>query len=294
MAQFIYTMKGLGQDLSARLGRLSRTSGSRFSTARRSASRRERRRQVDAAQDHGRARAATIRARRRCRPATRSATCRRSRSSIATKNVLGNVEEGVAPIRALLTRFDEINAKFGEELSPEEMDKVLEEQAKVQDAIEAAGAWDLDSKLEHAMDALRLPPADADVDDALGRRAAPRRAVPAAAAVARPAAARRADEPSRRRVGRLARALPARVPGLGRRHHARPLLPRQRRRLDSRARPHARVSVGRQLLVLARAEAAAARASKRSRRPSGSGRCSASSSGSACRRARVRRRARRA
>ena len=79
------------------------------------------------------------------------------------KNVFGNVDEGVAPIRALLTRFDEINAKFGEEMSPEEMDKVLEEQAKVQDAIDAAGAWDLDSKLEHAMDALRLPPADADV-----------------------------------------------------------------------------------------------------------------------------------
>jgi ATP-binding cassette ChvD family protein len=84
------------------------------------------------------------------------------------KNVLGNVEEGVAPIRALLTRFDEINAKFAEELSPEEMDKVLEEQAKVQDAIEAAGAWDLDSKLEHAMDALRLPPADAEVEKLSG------------------------------------------------------------------------------------------------------------------------------
>ena len=81
----------------------------------------------------------------------------------ASKNVLGNVEEGVAPIRALLTRFDEINAKFGEDLSPEDMDKVLAEQARVQDAIEAAGAWDLDSKLEHAMDALRLPPPDADV-----------------------------------------------------------------------------------------------------------------------------------
>ncbi len=80
-----------------------------------------------------------------------------------TKNVLGNVEEGVAKTRALLTRFDEINAKFGEELSPEQMDKVLEEQARVQDAIEAAGAWDLDSKLEHAMDALRLPAPDADV-----------------------------------------------------------------------------------------------------------------------------------
>jgi ATP-binding cassette ChvD family protein len=79
------------------------------------------------------------------------------------KDVLGNVEEGVAPIRALLNRFDEINAKFGEELSPEEMDKILEEQAKVQDAIDAAGAWDLDAKVEQAMDALRLPPANADV-----------------------------------------------------------------------------------------------------------------------------------
>jgi ATP-binding cassette ChvD family protein len=81
----------------------------------------------------------------------------------SSKDVRGNVEEGVAAIRALLTRFDEINAKFGEDLSPEQMDKLLEDQAKVQDAIEAAGAWDLDSKLEHAMDALRLPPPDADV-----------------------------------------------------------------------------------------------------------------------------------
>ncbi len=79
------------------------------------------------------------------------------------KDVFGNVDEGVAPTRALLTRFDEINAKFGEEMSAEEMDKVLAEQARVQDAIDAAGAWDLDSKLEHAMDALRLPPGDADV-----------------------------------------------------------------------------------------------------------------------------------
>jgi ATP-binding cassette ChvD family protein len=79
------------------------------------------------------------------------------------KTVLGNVEEGVAEIKALLTRYDEINAKFGEELSQEEMDKILDEQAKVQDKIEAANAWDLDSRLELAMDALRLPPGDADV-----------------------------------------------------------------------------------------------------------------------------------
>jgi sulfate-transporting ATPase len=80
-----------------------------------------------------------------------------------TKDVLGNVEEGVAPTRALLTRFDEINAKFGEEMSAEAMDKLLEEQARVQDQIEAANAWDLDARVEQAMDALRLPPPDADV-----------------------------------------------------------------------------------------------------------------------------------
>ncbi len=79
------------------------------------------------------------------------------------KTVLGNVEEGAAAVRALLTRFDEVNAKFGEEMSPEEMDKLLGEQAKLQDRIDAANAWDLDSRLELAMDALRLPPADADV-----------------------------------------------------------------------------------------------------------------------------------
>jgi ATP-binding cassette ChvD family protein len=79
------------------------------------------------------------------------------------KSVLGNVEEGVAPIKALLERYDDVNAKLGEDLSPEEMDKVLEEQGKLQDRIEAANAWDLDSRLELAMDALRLPPPDADV-----------------------------------------------------------------------------------------------------------------------------------
>jgi ATP-binding cassette ChvD family protein len=79
------------------------------------------------------------------------------------KTVFGNVEEGVAPIKALLTRYDDVNARLGEDLSPDEMDKVLDEQARIQDKIEASNAWDLDSRLELAMDALRLPPADADV-----------------------------------------------------------------------------------------------------------------------------------
>jgi ATP-binding cassette ChvD family protein len=86
----------------------------------------------------------------------------------ASKNVLGNVEEGVAEIKALLTRYDEVNAKLGEDLTPDEMEKVLDEQSRIQDRIDASNAWDLDSRLELAMDALRLPPADAEVSTLSG------------------------------------------------------------------------------------------------------------------------------
>ncbi len=79
------------------------------------------------------------------------------------KDVRGNVEEGVAEIKALLDRYDELNMKLGEEMSPEQMDKVLEEQGRLQDKIDAVNAWEIDSQLELAMDALRCPPADADV-----------------------------------------------------------------------------------------------------------------------------------
>src|SRR5436190_5410263 len=81
----------------------------------------------------------------------------------AAKDVRGNVEEGVAEVKALLEKYDEANARLGEELTPEEMDKVLEEQSRLQDRIDATNAWDLDSRLDLAMDALRLPPPDADV-----------------------------------------------------------------------------------------------------------------------------------
>src|SRR5262249_8879193 len=81
----------------------------------------------------------------------------------SSKDVRGNVEEGVAPIKALLSRYDELNARLGEDLAPAEMDKVLDEQARIQDKIDASNAWDLDSRLELAMDALRLPPPDAEV-----------------------------------------------------------------------------------------------------------------------------------
>jgi ATP-binding cassette ChvD family protein len=81
----------------------------------------------------------------------------------SNKSVKGNVEEGVAPVKALLERYDELNMKLGEDLSPEEMDKVLEEQGRLQDRIDAVNAWDIDSQLDLAMDALRCPPPDADV-----------------------------------------------------------------------------------------------------------------------------------
>jgi len=79
------------------------------------------------------------------------------------KTVLGNVEEAVADIKALLARYDAVNAKLGEDLSPDDMEKVLDEQARIQDKIDASNAWDLDSRLELAMDALRLPPPEAEV-----------------------------------------------------------------------------------------------------------------------------------
>ena len=81
----------------------------------------------------------------------------------ASKDVRGNVEEAVSATRALLTRFEAISAKFGEPMTDDAMEKLLGEQAKVQEQIEAANAWELDRKIEVAMDALRLPPGDAGV-----------------------------------------------------------------------------------------------------------------------------------
>ncbi len=79
------------------------------------------------------------------------------------KTVLQIVEEGVAPLKRLLARFDELTGKMGESLPDDEMDRVMAEYGKVQDAIEAQNGWELDRTLEAAMDALRCPPPDADV-----------------------------------------------------------------------------------------------------------------------------------
>ena len=78
-------------------------------------------------------------------------------------DVKGNVELGVKETRDLLKAFEEVNMKFGEVTDDDEMNALIEKQAKLQEQIEAANAWDLDRTLEIAMDALRLPPADADV-----------------------------------------------------------------------------------------------------------------------------------
>ncbi|MBE0604103.1 MAG: energy-dependent translational throttle protein EttA [Deltaproteobacteria bacterium] len=73
------------------------------------------------------------------------------------------VEEGVAETRALLTAFESVSAKFAEPMDDDAMEKLLAEQARLQDAIDASDAWELDRKLEIAMDALRLPPGDMPV-----------------------------------------------------------------------------------------------------------------------------------
>jgi ATP-binding cassette ChvD family protein len=85
-----------------------------------------------------------------------------------TKDVWGNLEEAVAPKRVLMARYEELNAKFSEDLSPDEMDKVVAEHTRVQEEIERVGAWDLDRELEIAMDAMRLPPGDARVEQLSG------------------------------------------------------------------------------------------------------------------------------
>ena len=80
-----------------------------------------------------------------------------------TRDVRGNVELGVAPLQALLTGFETLSQRLAEPMSEDAMNRLLEEQGDLQTRIEAAGAWDLDRKLDIAMDALRLPPGDADV-----------------------------------------------------------------------------------------------------------------------------------
>ena len=80
-----------------------------------------------------------------------------------SKDVRGNVEDGVAAQKAVLQRFNDLSARFAEDLSPAEMERVSEEFQKTQDEIEAKGLWSLDTDVDFAMDSLRLPPGDQDV-----------------------------------------------------------------------------------------------------------------------------------
>jgi len=85
-----------------------------------------------------------------------------------SKNVRENVDVAVKATRDLLVKFEQISNKFAEPMSDDEMTKLLDQQAKVQEKIDAANAWELDRKIEIAMDALRLPPAEADVNTLSG------------------------------------------------------------------------------------------------------------------------------
>jgi ATP-binding cassette ChvD family protein len=86
----------------------------------------------------------------------------------ASKDVRGNVEEAVASQRAILKEFEDISMKFAEPMSDDEMEKLLDKQGRVQEQIDAHNLWELDRKIEIAMDALRLPPGDAAVDKLSG------------------------------------------------------------------------------------------------------------------------------
>lgn len=88
-----------------------------------------------------------------------------------TKDVLGNVLEGAGEVKEWLDRFEEISLKFAEPMDDDEMNAVITEQADIQERIDAANGWDLESKIEMAMDALRCPPGDADVTKLSGGEA---------------------------------------------------------------------------------------------------------------------------
>ena len=216
-------------------------------------------------------------------PATRSRRSTRPRTSSATSWTASARPRASSPgtTRSAAT-FAEPDADF---------EKLVAEQAELEDEDRRANAWDLERNVEIAMDALRCPPGDTDVTTLSGgerRRVALCRLLLSAA---RPAAARRAHQPPRRRVGRVARAVPAGLPRHRRRRHPRSVLPRQRRRLDPRARPGRGIPFeGNYSGWLEQKQARLAAEEKDDIAPAR--RSSASSSGCGCRRRPARRRAR--
>ena len=162
------------------------------------------------------------------------------------------VEEGLGEVLSAKTRLDEVYAAYAE--PDADFDKLAAEQEKLEKILATADVASLEAQLEVAADALRLPPWEARIENLSGgekRRVALCRLL---LSQARHAAAGRADEPPRRRERGLARAVPPALPRHGGGRHARPLLPRQRRRVDPRARPRPRHPLGGQLQLLAGAE----------------------------------------
>jgi len=169
------------------------------------------------------------------RRASASGSSRRNRVSIRPRTCSATSRRGRGDSRAAhAVRRGEREVR--EELTPEELDALLEEQGKLQDRIDQLHAWDLDARLEQAMDALRCPPPDADVSTLSGGE---RRRVALCRLLLRSPDLLLLDEPTNHLDAsrRVARAFPARLPGHRRRGDPRPLLPRQRGWLDPRAGP---------------------------------------------------------
>jgi hypothetical protein len=156
--------------------------------------------------------------------------------------VRGIVEESVKPVKDALARLEQVYALYSE--PDADFDKLAAEQGQLEAFLATVDGHNLSASSTSRLTRCACRPGNQG-DAALRRRAPPRRALPPAAVETRHAAARRADQPSRRGVGRLAREVPRAVPEHGHLRDARPLLPRQRRRLDPRARSRPRHSRGR-------------------------------------------------
>ncbi len=166
--------------------------------------------------------------------------------------VRGNVMLGVKDKQAILDRYNELAMNYS--------DETADEMTRLQDEIEAKGLWDLDSQVEQAMDALGCPPDEADVDTLSGGE---RRRVALCRLLLEKPELLLLDEPTNHLDAETVNWLEGHLRQLSRRdpdRHPRPLLPRQRHGLDSRARPRPRHPLRGQLFRLAEAEAEAARA----------------------------------
>ena len=163
------------------------------------------------------------------------------------KTVKEIVQEGVQDIVDTLKEYEEVNEKFGDPEvleDPDKMDALINRQAELQDKIDATDAWNLDSRLERAMDALRCPPEDQVVDT-------PCSSLPFIAATAGRPVTGRTDQPLGCRIDRLAGATFTAICGYGYLYYARPLLPRPCSRMDSGTGPRRRYPLERKLLFLA-------------------------------------------